>query len=165
MPTRRSQQADRSSCVSRRVFVEHSHSPGLYERLDGADRPIRIGFVLKRPWATCTSWPLGEGLANRSGWPRACCTSPRTSRRRKSTIVADRRRSAQALGRRLRLRRVAVAGVAFPLPDALAVVVRAGGVALAAARGGVSLHLEALAVATTASGLMRLAAPSSLRKR
>jgi hypothetical protein len=41
----------------------------------------------------------------------------------------------------------------------------AGDAVLAAARGGVSLYLDALAVALTASGLIRLAAPSSLRRR
>jgi hypothetical protein len=44
MPTRRSQCANRSIRVSHRVFVEDSHSPGLYERIDRADRPVRLGF-------------------------------------------------------------------------------------------------------------------------
>jgi hypothetical protein len=60
MPTRRSQYANRSIRVSHRVFVEDSHSPGLYERIDRADRPVRVGFdgqgsspMAKgpRPWA------------------------------------------------------------------------------------------------------------------
>jgi hypothetical protein len=44
MPTRQSQYANRSIRVSHRVFVEDSHSPGLYERIDRADRRVRVGF-------------------------------------------------------------------------------------------------------------------------
>jgi hypothetical protein len=40
MPNRRSQYANRCIRVSHRVFVEDSHSPGLYERIDRADRPV-----------------------------------------------------------------------------------------------------------------------------
>jgi hypothetical protein len=60
-----------------------------------------------------------------------------------------------------RVGRVAFAGVAFPFagpPDGSFEVGSALG---AGARGGVSLYLEAFAVARTASGLIRLAAPSS----
>jgi hypothetical protein len=42
MPTRQSQYANRSIRVSHRVFVEDSQSPGLYERIDKADRNASI---------------------------------------------------------------------------------------------------------------------------
>ena len=54
MPARRSQRADRSIFFSHRVVVEDSHRPGLYERVDRTDRPLRIGVVarVKRALAT-----------------------------------------------------------------------------------------------------------------
>src|ERR1700685_408663 len=67
--------------------------------------------------------------------------------------------------KRARGRRAAFAGVAFPFPDARAGALAVETAAPAAVRGGVSLYLEAFAVATTASGLMRRPAPRSLRRR
>jgi hypothetical protein len=64
------------------------------------------------------------------------------------------------------VRRGAVfAGVAFPFPDAGEGALATERAALGTVRGGVSLYLEAFAVAMMVSGLMRLAAPSSLRRR
>ena len=60
MPTRRSQYANRSIRVSHRVFDEDSHSPGLYERIDRADRHVRVGSDGQGPW------PMG--LASRTPW-------------------------------------------------------------------------------------------------
>lgn len=58
----------------------------------------------------------------------------------------------------------AVAGIVFPFPGTFAVVWSARCVVVSATRGGVSLYLDALAVAITALGLIRLAEPRSLRK-
>jgi hypothetical protein len=56
----------------------------------------------------------------------------------------------------------AFAGVAFPSPDRREGAVATERAAPAAVRGGVSLYLEAFAVATMVSGLMRLGAPTLL---
>lgn len=60
------------------------------------------------------------------------------------------------------MRGAAFIAVAFPSLDARVGSLEAESALPAAARGGVSLYLEALAVARTVSGLIRLAAPSSL---
>src|SRR5450755_4492907 len=62
-------------------------------------------------------------------------------------------------------RGAAFAGVAFPFPDTGEGALATESAALAAVRGGVSLYLESFAVATMVSGLRRLAAPRSLRRR
>jgi hypothetical protein len=72
---RRSQYSNRSIRVLHRVFVEDSHSPGLYEPIDRADRPVRVGFNGQG------SSPMG--LASRTPWSAA---SPR---RIVTTIEAD----------------------------------------------------------------------------
>src|ERR1700761_431227 len=62
-------------------------------------------------------------------------------------------------------RGAAFAGVALPFLDARDGALVDAGTAAPPVRGGVSLYLEAFAVASTVSGLMRVAAPRSLRRR
>src|SRR5450631_3831009 len=61
-----------------------------------------------------------------------------------------------------RARGAAAADVAVPF---VAVLLEAAGAFAAGTRGGVSLYLDAFAVARTVSGLIRLGAPRSLRRR
>ena len=75
------------------------------------------------------------------------------------------RAAAQLLRARLAPARAsAFAGVVFASPVVAGVGFAVGRV-LGAAREGVSLYLEAFAVASTVSGLIRFAAPRSLRNR
>src|SRR5947209_8768603 len=114
-------------------------------------------------------WPIRAKSGGPGRWQHAVARRGQDpGARGRRTWAADGRLTdgaAQAARDRLARRRLgAFADVGFPFLDAFGLVLGTG-VVVAVARGGVSLYLEALAVAITASGLIRLAAPSSLRKR